>query len=114
MDQEVTYKTTATELRTLLLEPLRNEARAELRAKYNDKLIDVDTVAKIHGVHPHTVRTYAKSGDLPHLDRIEREEYKFKLGDVLEFDFKELRKHLKLPFKNKKQDKVCGVVKQIN
>ena len=101
MDQEVIYKATATELRALLLEPLRNELRQELKAKYNDKLIDVETVAKIHGVHPHTVRTYAKSGDLPHLDRFEREEYKFKLGDVLEFDFKELRRKLKFPARRK-------------
>ena len=95
MEQEVIYKASAKELRVLLLEPIRNEARAELRAKFNDKVIDVETVAKIHGVHPHTVRAYAKSGDLIHQDRNEKEEYKFKLGDVLEFDFKELRRQLK-------------------
>ncbi len=95
MEQEIFYKASATDLRTLLLEPIRNEARAELRAKFNDKIVDVETVAKIHGVHPHTVRTYAKSGDLIHQERNEKEEYKFKLGDVLEFDFKELRRQLK-------------------
>ena len=88
MEQEITYKITAKELRELLLEPLRNEVRAELRAKFNDKIVDVETVAKIHGVHPHTVRAYAKSDDLIHQERNEKEEYKFKLGDVLEFDFK--------------------------
>ena len=95
MEQEITYKVTAKELRELLLEPIRNEARAEQRAKFNDKLVDVETVAKIHGVHPQTVRAYAKSGDLIHQDRNEKEEYKFKLGDVLEFDFRELRRQLK-------------------
>jgi hypothetical protein len=95
MEQEITYKVTAKELRELLLEPIRNEVRAEFRAKFNNKVIDVETVAKIHGVHPHTVRTYAKSGDLIHEDRNEKEEYKFKLGDALEFDFRELRRQLK-------------------
>lgn len=95
MEQEIFYRASATDLRTLLLEPIRNEARAELRAKFNDKIVDVETVAKIHGVHPHTVRAYAKSGDLIHQDRSEKEEYKFKLGDVLEFDFKEFRRQLK-------------------
>lgn len=96
MEQEVIYKATAKELRTLLLEPIRNEVRSEMRAKFNDKYVDVETVAKIHGVHPHTVRTYAKSGDLLHEDRNAKDGYKFKLGDVLEFDFKELRKQLKI------------------
>ena len=95
MEQEVIYKASARELRTLLLEPIRNEAKAELRAKYNDKIVDVETVAKIHGVHPNTVRTYAQSGDLLHQDRGTKEGYKFRLGDVLEFDFKELRRQLK-------------------
>lgn len=96
MEQEVIYKASAKELRALLLEPVQNLVRAEFKAKFNDKIVDVDTVAKIHGVHPHTVRTYAKSGDLAHQDRNERDEYKFKLGDVLEFDFKELRRQLKI------------------
>jgi len=95
MEQEVIYKATAKELRVLLLEPIKNEVRAELRAKFNDKIVDVETVSKIHGVHPHTVRAYAKSGDLIHEDRNAKEEYKFKLGDVLEFDFKKLRLQLK-------------------
>ena len=95
MEQEVIYKASAKELRALLLEPIQNEVRAEFRAKFNNKVIDVETVAKIHGVHPQTVRTYAKSGDLIHEDRNEKEEYKFKLGDALEFDFRELRRQLK-------------------
>jgi len=95
VEQEITYKVTAKELRELLLEPIQNEVRAEFRTKFNNKVIDVETVAKIHGVHPQTVRTYAKSGDLIHEQRNANEEYKFKLGDAMEFDFRELRRQLK-------------------
>jgi hypothetical protein len=95
MEQEVTYKATAKELRELLLEPIRNEVKSEQRAKFNDKIIDVDTVSKIHGVHPHTVRAYAQSGDLIHEPRITNGEFRFKLGYVLEIDFKELKRKLK-------------------
>ena len=95
MEQEVIYKATAKELRVLLVEPIRNEIKAELKAKFNEKIVDVETVSKIHGVHPHTVRAYAKSGDLIHQDRNEKDEYKFRLGDILEVDFKELRRQLK-------------------
>lgn len=94
MEQEVIYKASAKELKELLLEPLRREVIAEQRAKFS-QIVDVETVAKIHGVHPDTIYAYLKSGDITCEPRIENGKYRFKLGNALEFDFKELRKQLK-------------------
>lgn len=95
MEQEVTYKVSANELRESFIEPIRREVRAEYLAKFNEQIVDVETVAKIHGVDPQTVRTYAQSGDLICEPRVEGGTFRFRLGNVLIVDFKELRKQLK-------------------
>ena len=95
MEQNILYQATAKDLRELLLEPLRREVIAEYRAKFNTRIIDIDAVALIHGVDPQTIRSYVKSGDLICEPRIENAPYRFRLGYILEVDFKEFRKQLK-------------------
>jgi hypothetical protein len=95
MEQEIVYKATAQELRELLLEPLKQAVIAEYRAKWNTRIINIDAVALIHDVDPQTVRAYVKSGDITCEPRIENAPYRFRLGYVLEINFKELNLKLR-------------------
>jgi hypothetical protein len=96
MEQKTIIEASYEDLKKLFAEPIRKEVRAEIRAKYNDRIVGADAVAMIHGVSVDTVYAYAKTGEIEHLDRItENSSFKFRLGDVLEFDFKELRKKLR-------------------
>jgi len=96
MEKEITYKVTAEELRESFIEPLRREIRAEYKALYNQRIINAETAAKIHGVDYRTVIAYAESGDIVFEPKTEKEQYRFRLGDILEVDFKTLRKQLKI------------------
>ena len=95
MEQEVTYKVSAQELRESFIEPIRREVRAEYKAIYNQRIIDASTAAKIHGVDYRTVISYAESGDIIFEPKTEKEQYRFRLGNILEVDFKALRRKLK-------------------
>ncbi len=95
MESEITYKITDKELKSAIIEPLRREVIAEQKAKLNGKLIDVETLAKIHDVHPDTVYNYLKSGDIVCEPRLPNGKYLFRLGNAIEIDFSQLRRNLK-------------------
>ena len=96
MEQKVTYMVTAQELRESFIETICREVRAEYLAKFNQRIVDVETVAKIRGVDPQTVRTYAQAVEIICEARVENAPFKFRLGNILKVDFKALRKQLKL------------------
>lgn len=95
MNQEITYKASAKDLKEVFTEVIRKEVVAEQRARLNSKLIDVDTLAKIHGVHPDTIYNYIKSGDIATEPRTANGKCMFRLGDAIDIDFQQLRKKLK-------------------
>ncbi len=60
--------------------------------RFSERLVGVNTVADIHGVSRDTVIRYINDGlIIPE----KRGHYKFWLSDVLQFDFKQLRKQLR-------------------
>lgn len=95
MESTIIYQANAKDLKEAIIEPLRREVIAEHRARLNTKLIDVDTVAKIHDVSPDTVYNYIKSGDITCEPRIPNGKCMFRLGDALDIDFRQLRRKLK-------------------
>ncbi|MBV5329782.1 MAG: hypothetical protein JZU65_19500 [Chlorobium sp.] len=95
MEQTIVYQANAKDLREAIIEPIRREVIAEHRAKLNSRLIDVDTLAKIHDVSPDTVYNYIKSGDITCEPRFPNGKCLFKLGDALDIDFRQLRRKLK-------------------
>jgi len=95
MEQEVTYKVSAKELKESFIDLIRKEVVSANRAKYNERIIDVETVAKLHGVDGQTVRAYAESGDIICEPRVKGAPFYFRLGNILEVDFKALRRNLK-------------------
>ncbi len=97
MEREIIYKATAAELREAFIEPIRREVIAEQKARLNGTLIDVDTLAKIHGVHPDTVYNYLKSGDIMCEPRLPNGKCLFRLGNAIEIDFRQLKRNLKKP-----------------
>jgi hypothetical protein len=95
MEQTIIYQANAKDLKEAIIEPLRREVVAEQRAKLNARLIDVDTLAKIHGVHPDTVYNYLKSGDITCEPRLPNGKCLFRLGNAIDIDFSQLRRNLK-------------------
>ena len=95
MEQELTYKVSAKDLKETLVDIIRREIRAEYKAIYNQRIINAETAAMIHGVDYRTVIAYAESGDIVFEPKTEKEQYRFRLGNILEVDFKALRKQLK-------------------
>lgn len=91
MEQSTLIMATVGDLEKVFSIPLEQKIKAELKARYNRIVVSVETVALIHGIHPHTVRQYAKSGDIECEPRLENAPFKFRLGNVLiDFDFKAL------------------------
>jgi len=89
MESEITYKLSEKDLETVLERKLRDLTTIAVLNRFQDRLISVDTVADIHGVHRDTVIRYAKARLIP----FEREGrlYKFSLAQILEVDFHRLR-----------------------
>jgi len=96
MEQEITYKVSAKDLKETLVDIIRREVRAEYKAEFNQRVVSSAAVAMIHGVNVKTVHEYVKSGDVICEPHLEGQDYKFRLGNILEVDFKMLRKQLKL------------------
>jgi len=99
MEPTIIYQANAKDLKEAIIEPIRREVIAEQKAKHNARLIDVDTLAKIHEVSTDTVYAYLKSGDIACEPRIPNGKCLFRLGDALEIDFQRLRKKLRNPLK---------------
>ena len=95
MEQNIIYQANAKDLKEAIIEPIRREVMAQQKAKYNSRLIDVDTLAKIHDVSPETIYAYVKSGDIICEPRAPNGKCLFRLGDALELDFQQLRRKLK-------------------
>ena len=97
MQSTTIYQATAEDLKKAIIEPIRREVIAERKAKLNTRVIDIDTMAKLHEVSVDTVYNYLKSGDIICEPRVPNGKVQFRLGDALDIDFKELRKKLKQP-----------------
>lgn len=95
MTPTIIYQANAQDLKEAIIEPLRREVIAEQKAKLNNTLIDVETLAKIHGVHPDTVYNYLKTGDIICEPRLPNGKCLFRLGNAIEIDFLQLRRNLK-------------------
>ena len=61
-------------------------------SRFEEKLIDLDTTAKIIGVHPDTVRNHIKFKNLvPEPRQTDRSPYQFRMSYVLKIRKSELR-----------------------
>lgn len=87
MEPKIIYEVTKAEL-TDVIQQLKKEA---IMARFSDRLVSVATVCEIHNVHRDTVLKYttAKRNPLPHIKNGKL--YKYRLSEVLEFDFNALR-----------------------
>lgn len=89
MESEITYKLSEKDLEQVLERKLLNLTKTAVLNRFQDRLISVDTVAEIHGVHRDTVIRYANARLIP-FERKGRL-YKFSLAQILEVDFHQLR-----------------------
>jgi len=96
MEQEIVYKVSEKDLRNLLVDQIRSEIKAQEQARLNSRIIDVDTMAKLHGVSRETVYNYINSGDIQCEPRPKNGSCKIRLGYALQVDFKELKRRLKI------------------
>lgn len=90
MTSEITYKLNKSDLDQVLTERLAELQTTAVLGRFKDRLISVDTVAEIHGIHRETVTKYAAAKLIPH--QRDGKLYKFSLYDALLFDFNELRR----------------------
>lgn len=89
------------EIESIIKEAAREGARQALClpemenivfARFEEKLIDLDATAQILGVHPNTIRNYAKFGQIkPEPREAEQGHYKFNLGYVLKLRKSDLK-----------------------
>ncbi len=77
-----------------LKEEIRELAEEAALAKFEDRMVGVNTVADIHGVSRDTVIRRIEDGMIiPETDK--GEHYKFKLSEVLKMDFRKMKKQLR-------------------
>jgi len=90
MTPEITYKLNKSDFDQVIADRLAELQTVAVLGRYKDRLIGVDTVAEIHGIHRDTVTKYAAAKLIPH--QRTGKLYKFSLYDALLFDFNELRR----------------------
>ena len=90
MEQKLIYEVTAEELKKAFTEPIREEMRAELKARYNQNLVSSEVVAALHGITPQTVRKYVDLAMIQCEPRVKTAPMRFRAGDALYFDFKRM------------------------
>lgn len=86
---KIVYEVGRQELNQAITDTLEQLNSERFLARFNDRLVSVNTVAEIHGVNRDTVVKYATAKLIPH--QRNGKLYKFKLSDALEFDFNKLR-----------------------
>lgn len=64
MQQEVTYKVSADDLKQAINESLQENIEAKVYNRFYNTLIDCKTVCKIHNLSQNTVTNYIKDGIL--------------------------------------------------
>ena len=89
MESEITYKLSEKDLEQVLERKLTVLLKTTVLERYRDRLISVDAVAEIHGIHRDTVIRYAKANLIP--SERQGKLYKFSLAQVLDIDFHQLR-----------------------
>lgn len=89
MESEITYKLNEKDLDQVLDRKLKDLNKMAVLSRFRDRLISVDAVAEIHGVHRDTVIRYAKLNLIP--SERQGKLYKFSLAQILELDFHQLR-----------------------
>jgi excisionase family DNA binding protein len=92
METEIIYKLTHKDFEQVLDRKLESLSKKSMLARFQDRLVSVDTVAEIHGIHRDTVVKYANAKLLPHQKKGKL--YKFSLAEVLEVNFNELKKQV--------------------
>jgi len=79
------------DFKKVITDELANLQKAAILGQFAGRLVSVDTVAEIHGIHRDTVLRYAKAG------LIEYEQtgklYKFQLSYILNINFHDLKKN---------------------
>ncbi len=101
MEKMIVYQVTPEDLRTFLMDEIAkrdmNALRDALLKRYDNVFVGVSEVATIHQVTGQTVRNYINDGLInPELRMIENGKYHFRLSYVLQLDFEELRKQLRM------------------
>lgn len=92
METEIIYKLTDRDFEQVLDRKLGNLQKQSVLARFSDRMVSVDTVAEIHGIHRDTVVKYANARLLPHHRKGKL--YKFSLAEILEVNFHELKKRI--------------------
>jgi excisionase family DNA binding protein len=92
METEIVYKISNKDFEQVLDRKLSDLSKKSALARFQDRLVSVDTVAEIHGIHRDTVIKYANAKLIPHQKKGKL--YKFSLAEVLEVNFHELKKQI--------------------
>jgi predicted DNA-binding transcriptional regulator AlpA len=84
-----------TDLRKFLYREIALGEVTRFLSRFHNVFVTPEEVANIHGVSRQTVYNHIKYGNLvPELRETENASFRFRLSDVLQFDFRKLRKHL--------------------
>jgi excisionase family DNA binding protein len=92
METEIVYKLSDKDFDEVLGRKLSDLQKTAAFSRFQDRLVSVDTVAEIHGIHRDTVVKYANARLLPHHKKGKL--YKFSLAEILEVNFHELKKQM--------------------
>ena len=93
-EPKIVYEVKEEELRSAISSELKLLTENSAFAKFEERIVGVNTIADIHGISRDTVIRYIKDGLISPLNEVGH--YKFKLSEVLKMDFKKMKRRLKL------------------
>lgn len=91
MIETITYQINRQEFEAAIDSKLQELISQSEFNRFSGKLVTVNTVAEVHGVHRDTVVRHVKAGNIPYIK--EGEKTYFDMRDVLKLDFSQMRKH---------------------
>lgn len=99
MKEMIIYQIDETDLKKFFNEELAKREVDIFLSRFNNVFITPEEVANIHGVNKRTVYNYVNDGLLVPEIRIKNEMIRFRLPEALRFDFKAMRKQIRLKHK---------------
>lgn len=97
MNSTIVYQMSPEDLEKFFNVNLAKREVDNFLSRFRNVLVTVQDIANIHQVTTKTVYNYINEGILiPEFREKEQEVYKFRLEEVLKYDFKAMRKQIKL------------------
>lgn len=96
MKETIIYQLDSTDLKKFFNEELAKKEVESFLSRFNNVFVSPEDVANFHGINKATVYNYVNDGLLIPEQREKNELVRFRLSEALRFDFKQLRKQLRL------------------